>query len=59
VYVGVGKLDVLVGGAKVIAEAVGVTVFSGNELQAANNVMNKIKLSNLNGIFIFSLRMLV
>jgi hypothetical protein len=56
---GVGKLGVLVSEAKVAAGAVRVTVFSGAELQATIDTVNKIKQSNLNGIFIISISMLV
>ncbi len=58
VSVGAGKVDVLVGDAKGTAEAVGVTVFSGDEPQAAMNTVTKIRLSNLAGIFIVSISIL-
>lgn len=59
VAVGVGKPGVFVDKAKVAAGAVCVTVFSGNELQATMDTVNKIKQSNLNGIFIISISGLV
>jgi hypothetical protein len=54
---GVDKPGVFVGKAKVAAGAVGVTVFSGNELQATIDVVNRIKQSNLNGIVFISISM--
>jgi hypothetical protein len=55
---GVGKTGVFVGTAKVAAGAVRVTVFSGDELQATIETVNKTKPSSLNGISFISISML-
>jgi hypothetical protein len=50
VDVGVGKPGVFVGRARVAVGAVGVKVFSGDELQATIETVNKTRPSSLNGI---------
>ena len=56
---GVGKPGVFVGAAKVAAGAIGVTVFSGDELQATIDTVNKIQQSNLNDISSISISTLI
>jgi hypothetical protein len=52
---GVGRTGVIVSEAKVAAGAVGAAVFSGNELQAAIDAVNKIQQSSLNDISFISI----
>jgi len=56
---GVGRTGVFVGAARVAAGAVGAAVFSGNELQAAIDAVNKIQQSSLNDISFISISMQV
>jgi hypothetical protein len=48
---GVGESGIFVGATTVVAWVVGVTVFSGIELQAVLVIVSKIKQINLNDIF--------
>jgi hypothetical protein len=56
---GVGKPGVIVRKAKVAARVGRVTIFSGDELQATMDSVNKIKPSSLNGISFISMTRLV